>query len=189
MLRRISGIVIEKNDESVVIDVHGVGYLVHMTPDGLMGVTENENTSLHTFLAVRENAQDLYGFLSARDLCAFELLLSVSGIGPKSALNVLSHVTTDTLASAVREQKSSYLSSVAGVGKKTAEKVVLELKDRHHLFGGIASAAPTGDEEALEALKTMGYSKEEARTALRTVPSSVEGGSARLRAALKQLGS
>jgi Holliday junction DNA helicase RuvA len=115
-----------------------------------------------------------------------ELLLTISGVGPKSALNILSLASADIIKSAVKEQNPAYLSKTSGIGKKTAEKVVYELKDKIHALG---EAAPTisGDEDALEALTSMGYTLAEAREALKRVPSSVTGSNARLKEALKKL--
>jgi Holliday junction DNA helicase RuvA len=135
---------------------------------------------------VREDALDLYGFLHENERKMFGLLLTVSGIGPKSAMSILSLAGIDTLASAISSGKASYLTSVSGIGKKTAEKVVLELKDKMEGLG--ARPVSGSDEGALEALRAMGYSVKEAREALQQVPDGVEGESARLREALRALG-
>jgi Holliday junction DNA helicase RuvA len=120
---------------------------------------------------------------------SFELLLSVSGIGPKSALGILDIASSETLRSAIASGNAAYLTSVSGIGKKTAEKIVLELKDKIIASGSAGPAMPKGDMEALEAMRALGYSADEGRTALREVPPEVEGTSERLREALRLLGS
>lgn len=190
MIASISGTIARTTHDSIVVDVHGVGYRVFVTSDEQLRHTIGDSTFFHTYLAVRENALDLYGFSELPDLRAFELLLTVSGIGPKSALSVLSLVPTETLRAAVVQGDAGYLTKVSGIGKKTAEKIILELKDKAALLGEPSdTSVGKGEEEALEALRTMGYTLNEAREALKLVPHSVEGSSARLREALKQLGS
>jgi len=171
----------------LVIDVHGVGYRVSATPSTLASVRMGAEAALIIYTAVREDALDLYGFLHESERRMFELLLSVSGIGPKSALSILSLADTTTLVNAISAGKASYLTGISGIGKKTADKVVLELKDKVDEFG-IASEYADGDEAALEALRGMGYSQREAREALRRVPDGVEGEGARLHSALRSLG-
>lgn len=186
MIRMLTGEIADIQPDHFVILIHGVGYKVATTPDILHRHTPGDHITLHTHLAVRETALDLYGFPSARSLTLFELLLSVSGIGPKSALNVLSLSTEELLISAVREGNAGHLSKVSGIGKKTAEKIVLELKEKMALLPGVA--AISGEDDALEGLRAMGYSLAEAREALKEIPRTVEGGSARLREALRLLG-
>lgn len=189
MIASLSGTVIRTSPDSLVVDVHGVGYRVFATSEEVARHEIDTTVFLHTYLAVRENALDLYGFSELSDMRAFELLLTVSGIGPKSALSVLSLVPTETLCSAVAQGDAGYLTKVSGIGKKTAEKIVLELKDKIAVLGSVGqSISAHGDEEALEALRAMGYTLNEARDALKRVSRSTEGGSARLREALKQLG-
>lgn len=186
MIARLRGTVVALLDHYVVIDVGGVGYRVFVTSSTLSSLTLNKETTLMIYTVVREDAFVLYGFLNDTERRAFELLLSVSGIGPKSALNILSLTGVDTLAAAVKGGKASYLTSVSGVGKKTAEKIVLELKDKIGALG-ITLQHNVGDEGALLALRTMGYSTDEAREALKKVPDTIVGESARLKAALRSL--
>jgi holliday junction DNA helicase RuvA len=186
MIGHIEGKVLETNHEKVMIDISGVGYIIFATPDTLSRISKLKFAKLWTHLVVRENALDLYGFLDKEELKLFEMLLSVSGIGPKSALGILSIASVETLKSAVSEENSSYLTKVSGIGSKTAQKIVLELKDKI----GISSEgfALKGEEDTLEALVAMGYSLSEARDALKGVPREIEGGGERLREALKSLG-
>ncbi len=187
MIRMLVGEVAAIHNDHLVVLIQGIGYKVATTPDILARHSEGDQITLHTHLAVRETALDLYGFPSLRSLALFELLLTVSGIGPKSALNVLSLSTEELLISAVREGNAGHLSKVSGIGKKTAEKIVLELKEKMVLIQG-ATAIISGEDDAIEGLRAMGYSLAEAREALKEVPRTVEGGSARIREALRLLG-
>jgi len=172
----------------LLVTVGGVGYKVAALKEALARTKEGAQIALWTHLAVREDALDLYGFTDEEELRFFELLLTVSGIGPKSALAVLDIASVETLRSAIVSGNASYLTNVSGIGKKTAEKIVLELKDK--VSAGDTTSAKTmrGDEEALEAMRALGYSAAEARDALRKVPSEIESGSERLREALRLLG-
>lgn len=166
----------------------GIGYKVAVLKEMLARTKKGAVVSLWTHLAVREDALDLYGFVHEEELRFFELLLTVSGIGPKSALAILDIASVETLQSAIAAGNAGYLTTVSGIGKKTAEKIVLELKDKVGDEVRGATGALKGDQEALEAMRSLGYSASEARDALRKVPAEVESGSARLREALKLLG-
>ena len=187
MIARLQGIIASIHDHHLVIDVGGVGYKVFTTPATLAILRPDASATLIIYTAVREDALDLYGFLRDVERRMFELLLSVSGIGPKSALAIVSLAGIDILVSAISAGKAAHLTSVSGIGKKTAEKIVLELKDKIDSLG-IASTYTEGDEGAVEALRGMGYSIKEAREALQGVPQNVEGESARLREALRAMG-
>lgn len=171
-----------------ILSVNGVGYKVALTRETRTQLTEGAGVSLWTYLAVREDVLDLYGFRSEEELKFFELLLTVSGIGPKSALAILDTASVETMRSAIAAANSGYLTSISGIGKKTAEKIVLELKDKVGTPTTGANEALRGDEEALEAMKALGYSAQEARDALRKVPTTLETSSERLREALRILG-
>lgn len=151
-------------------------------------------------MAVREDAQDLYGFTSKKERDFFQLLITVSGIGPKSALNILSMVSGETLSGAIRAGSVAHLVKVSGLGKKTAEKIVLELKDKMGGFTGGESgemtAGMSSDMDAIEALKALGYEADDAREALKKIssaPAAKKGSAetdtgAKVKAALKELG-
>jgi len=186
MIGRIEGIVVETSAGHTLIDTGHIGYIVFATPDTLSKVRKAKTATLWTHLVVRENALDLYGFLEKDELELFELLLSISGIGPKSALGILSLTTVDTLRSAVSEENSAYLTKVSGIGRKMAQKIVIELKDK--LIAGPEGTGLKGDEDALEALVSMGYSLSESRKALREISADIENSNDRLREALKLLG-
>ena len=165
----------------------GIGYKVATLKEMRLRSTAGAEVRLWTYLAVREDALDLYGFVDEAELAFFELLLSVSGIGPKSALGILDIASVETLRSAITAGNAGYLTNVSGIGKKTAEKIVLELKDKVKA-GGESAGMLKGDQEALEAMRALGYSASEARDALKQVPSEIEKGNERLREALRLLG-
>ncbi|OGG58564.1 Holliday junction DNA helicase RuvA [Candidatus Kaiserbacteria bacterium RIFCSPHIGHO2_01_FULL_56_24] len=172
----------------LIVSVHGVGYKVAVTKHLLLKLSPGTPASLWTHLVVREDVLDLYGFESETDLRFFELLLTVSGVGPRSALAILDIASTETLRTAIARGNSEYLTKVSGIGRKTAEKIVIELRDKVGIGSEETSLALKGDEEALEAMQALGYTQAEARDALRKVSHTIVGGSARLREALKQLG-
>jgi Holliday junction DNA helicase RuvA len=187
MIASISGTVRRTTELFAVIEASGIGYKTFMTPADLMRLAPGDTISIGTYLAVREDALDLYGFLEVDDSETFEILLKVPGIGPRSALGVMSHASTETIRTAVAHEKPEYLTKNSGIGKKTAEKIVREL-------AGKMSAPETpsehfeSDEEAQAALVAIGYSEREARDVLRTIDPSISDTRGRLREALKMLG-
>lgn len=189
MIGHLTGTVLAKRAGYALVSAGGVGYKVALNKTALASLVAGEAASLWTHLAVREDALDLYGFEHEEELRLFEMLLTVSGIGPRSALAILDIAAVETLRSAIAGGNAGYLTTVSGIGKKTAEKIVLELREKVGAAAESESAALRGDVEALEALRALGYTHAEAREALRKVPSSIEGGSARLREALKLLAS
>jgi Holliday junction DNA helicase RuvA len=188
MIGYIEGKVAAVRDSYFIVQTGGIGYKVAVLKESIARTAPGSEIRLWTHLAVREDALDLYGFAHEEELRFFELLLSVSGIGPKSALAVLDIASVETLRSAISTANAGYLTSVSGIGKKTAEKIVMELKDKMPKGSAGSASALRGDQEALEAMRALGYSASEARDALRQIPVEVEGGSDRLRAALKLLG-
>lgn len=188
MIGHLEGTVTAIRAGFIILSAHGVGYKVAVTKDTLARLTHGSPTALFTYLAVRENALDLYGFENERDQQFFELLLMVSGIGPKSAIAILDIADVETLRNAIAQGNAGYLTSVSGIGKKTAEKIIVELKDKVGLGDEGATGAMKGDQEALEAMRALGYSPSEARDALRLVPQTITTSNDRLREALKILG-
>jgi Holliday junction DNA helicase RuvA len=187
MIGYLEGTVKTSTLGGALLVVGGVGYKVALTKETVAHFIEGSSVALFTYLAVREDALDLYGFETEAELRFFESLLTVSGIGPKSALAVMDLAPVETLRGAIAQGDASYLVQVSGVGRKTAEKIVLELRDK---VGApiAATSAMRGDADALAALQALGYTAQEAREALRTVPHSVENSNDRLREALKHLG-
>ena len=172
----------------LILMVGGVGYKVAATRETLQKAPLGTRLSLWIHTVVREDALDLYGFREEDELDFFHKLLSVPSIGPRSALAVLDIASVETLRSAIAGGNASYLTNVSGIGRKTAEKIVLELKDKVGVGAAGVGASLRGDEDALEAMRSLGYSAAEARDALRKVPVSIEGGNERLREALRLLG-
>ncbi len=195
MISLLKGNLLEISNRSIVIDVNGVGYKVAMTDDSLHNLKIGSEITIWTHLAVRENSQDLYGFTSKNDRDFFELLITVSGIGPKTALNILTLVSSETLASAIRDGSTAHLVKVSGIGRKTAEKIVLELKEK---IGGFVGGEDTtegmsSDADAIEALKSLGYEAGDAREAIKKILTGKDGKKltdtgAKVKAALKILG-
>ena len=188
MIGSVSGTVQALRGAYCIVRCSGIGYKVAATKHTIASLSIGSEAAFWTHLAVREDALDLYGFTSEEDLRFFELLLTVSGIGPKSALAVLDATSIETLRSAVTHGKAEYLTKMSGVGRKTAEKIVLELKDKVGVAAEGTQESLKGDEEALEAMRSLGYTQNEARDALRKVPAEIETGKERLREALKLLG-
>jgi Holliday junction DNA helicase RuvA len=190
MIAHIEGNIIHSTDKFLVIDVAGVGYKVFVTPDNISSYRGKEYGSFWIYTAVRENSIDLYGFPSMEEMSFFELLLDVSGIGPKSALSILAVATIDTLKKAIATGDTSYLNKVSGIGKKTAEKIVIELRDKLQAHKDKDGAPSTlrGESDAVEALKSLGYSQSEARDTMKKIPHTIEGTNARIKEALKILG-
>jgi Holliday junction DNA helicase RuvA len=180
-------------DSTAIIEVGGVGYAVRVPLSTLaMMRAAPGSVSLFVHTAVREDAIDLYGFSTDEELSFFKLLTSVSGIGPKSALGIINVADVPTLKRGIARGDASMLTKVYGIGKKSAERIVVELRDK--LAGDMGGAAGAGGEdEVIEALMALGYSAQESRAALKKVADgahSAPGGvRERLSAALKYLGS
>ena len=168
-------------------NVGGVGYKVFLASEQLEKIKESANISLWTYLAVREDALTLYGFEEKEGLNFFEMLISISGIGPKTALGVINAATIPTLKKAVASEDISHLVKVSGIGKKIAEKIILELKGK---FGREESGEISLKDEVdtMEALKSLGYSQNQAREALKQVDKEITNVSERVKQALKILG-
>ncbi len=171
-----------------VVGSNGVGYKISATKETLASLKLGEQATLWTYLAVREDVLDLYGFVQESDLTFFELLLTVSGVGPKSALAILNVASAETLRNAIAGGKDSYLTNISGIGKKTAQKILFELKEKVGKAAEAAAGQLASDEEALAAMRALGYSLAEGREALKKVPANIEGSRERLREALKILG-
>ncbi len=188
MISHLSGSVLTVKQGYLILDVGGVGYRVHCAPDILSGTQRGAELALFTHLAVREDAMELFGFGSFEDLELFQMLIGVSGIGPRSALGILSLDTIEKLSSAIAHGDVGYLTKVSGVGKKSAEKIVLELREKVGMLDITDTAATrSADEDVLEALKALGYRADEARDALRHVPDEIEDQGARIKEALRAM--
>ena len=188
MIGRITGTLAEKSPPLVLIDVHGVGYEVDVpmsTFYNLPGL--GDNVTLLTQFVVREDAQLLFGFLSAGERTTFRMLVKISGIGPRMALGLLSGLSVTELAQAVAAQDAGRLVKVPGIGKKTAERLLLELKGK--LAPDLAlprTAASDAHNDIVQALMALGYNERDAAAALKLLPADV-GVSDGIKLALKAL--
>jgi Holliday junction DNA helicase RuvA len=173
MIGRLTGILAEKQPPQVLLDVGGVGYELDVPMSSFYNLPAlGERVTLVTHFVVREDAQQLFGFLSQKERAAFRELIRISGVGPKLALSVLSGLSVDELAQAVATQESGRLVKIPGIGKKTAERLLLELKgklaDAPPSTGAPAAAGIATD--ALHALLALGYAEKEALPALKQLP-------------------
>ena len=185
MIGYLKGVTVDKDEKYLVLEVGGVGYKVFATLETIESSPLLEGRTLWIHHAVREDASDLYGFTTKDELGFFELLIGISGIGPRTALGILNVTTVSALKKAVSSGDTSHLVKVSGIGKKNAEKIVLELKGKF----GIDDERVTLKEEvdALDALKTLGFGHAEAREALKEVSDEPDTNS-KIKKALKLLG-
>lgn len=189
MIGRLHGKLIEKTPPQVLVDVGGVGYEVDVPMSTFCNLpAEGSEITLLTHFIVREDAQLLYGFTTAAERQTFRALIRISGVGPRIALAVLSGMSTQDLADAVEQGNATLLTRVPGIGKKTADRLVLELKGKlaGNAFAPAGGAASAAQADILSALMALGYSEREAQASVRALPTEVtvsEG----IRLALKAL--
>ncbi|HFC6267084.1 TPA: Holliday junction branch migration protein RuvA [Neisseria meningitidis] len=182
MISRLTGKLVEKNPPQIVIDVNGVGYEADVSMQTFYNLPPvGESVQLFTQLIIREDAHLLFGFATAEERKTFRQLIKVGGIGAKTALGILSAMTADELARAVAEEDVKRLSSAPGIGKKTAERMVLELRGKlvaHTVTDGLFAAAPAADEteDIVSTLLALGYSEREAKAAVKGVPKGTDVG-------------
>ena len=191
MIGRIAGTLLEKNPPEVLVDAGGVGYEIDVPMSTFYNLPAlGERVTLLTHLVVREDAQQLFGFLTAAERHAFRQLIRISGVGSRTALAVLSGMNVSELAQAVTLQESGRLTKVPGIGKKTAERLLLELRGKlgAALEGIAGGAAPVAESstDVLRALLALGYSEKEAAATVRQLPTGT-GVSDGIRLALKSL--
>jgi holliday junction DNA helicase RuvA len=188
MISQLHGTIVHKDSRYMVIDVHGVGYKVFASGETIEKITTTEPVRIWIHHVIREDASDLYGFATKDEQEFFELLIGISGIGPKTALSIINLASIATLKKAVITGDSGYLTKVSGIGKKNADKIVLELKDKLIFLEEEAEdAARSYESDSLEALKALGYAEREARDALKQVPKEVTNTSECVKHALKIL--
>jgi Holliday junction DNA helicase RuvA len=189
MIGRLTGTLVEKHPPQVLLDVGGVGYEIDVPMSTFYNLpASGERITLYTHLAIREDAHLLYGFGTDSERQAFRQLLKVSGIGAKTALSVLSGMSVADLANAIASQEPGRLTKVPGIGKKTAERLLLELRDKFSAAVAVVAmgTAPSGESDILNALNALGYNDKEASWAVKQLPPdlSVSDG---IRQALKLL--
>lgn len=188
MIGRLSGVIAEKTPPLVLIDVGGVGYEVDVPMSTFYNLGAlGERTVLLTHFVVREDAQQLFGFLTQQERATFRQLIKISGVGPKMALSLLSGLSVAELAQAVSRQEAGRLTKVPGIGKKTAERLLLELKGKLGPDLALpATVASDAQADILQALIALGYSEKDAAAALQALPADV-GVSEGIKLALKKL--
>jgi Holliday junction DNA helicase RuvA len=191
MIASIEGRILARQRDALIVGIGGLGLRIFAPASLLVSARPGEPVFLYTHLHVREQELALYGFDNQQDLELYQLLLGVSGIGPKSALAVLSALPADALRLAISQEQPGVLSRVPGIGRKTAEKIVLELKDRIGLAEGLPpelAALNEADAEVIDALTGLGYSIVEAQRAVQALPRDVVDVEERLRLALASFG-
>lgn len=173
MIGYLRGKIISKKPTKLLVDVNGVGYLVNISISTFEKIADKEEVSLHTYLSVRESALDLFGFYTLAEKEMFELLISVSGIGPKSAQSILSGIQIEDLKEALRTGNISRLISIPGIGRKTAERLMVELRDKADSVSDSSedfkAGASTIRYDAITALVNLGYNQKVAERAVRAI--------------------
>jgi len=191
MIGRISGTLLEKHPPLVLVDVGGVGYEIDVPMSTFYNLPAlGEKVALHTQLIVREDAHQLYGFATHDERAAFRQLLKISGVGPKLALTILSGMSVSELSHVVASQEVGRLTKIPGIGKKTAERLLLELRDKLPgavaLLSSGAEPGPVSRNDVLDALLALGYNEREASWAVKQLPANLDGSDS-IRQALKFL--
>jgi holliday junction DNA helicase RuvA len=184
MIRELKGSVLSVESGGLIVDVGGWGVFVAMP--STEGFATGDEVHLKTHLAVKQDGMDLYGFGNEDDRRFFELSLSVSGVGPKTALSLLRRAPREALEKAIAARDVSYLTRVVGLGKKAAEKLVVEIAEKLSQSGDAGSMG--ADAEVFDTLVALGYTEREARKAVSAIPESISGKEARLKAALSSGG-
>jgi Holliday junction DNA helicase RuvA len=186
MIAYLEGKIIAKDKNSVVVLAgNGIGYEVRLIPPVALKLKENDQVKFFTHFQVRDDAQELYGLTSAQELQFFKLLISVNGVGPKSALHIMALGSLDEIKNAIANKDLAFLTKVSGVGRKTAERIIVELKDKMDVLA-YESNTNEGLGDVIDALTGMGYSLAEAREAVKKLQTTGDAGE-QLKAALKIL--
>ncbi len=190
MIGYIEGTLIYKRENALVVSAQGVGYKLFATEKSIGNAVIGQTYAYYTYLAVRETALDLYGFPNKEDLEYFELLLGVSGIGPKTALGVLNNASAQSIRQAVVSNEPAHLHSHSGISKKNAEKIVRELTGKiAALPDDDFSDTYTPDNDTIDALLALGYSNKQALETVKHIPEDITRTEERITYALKKLGS
>jgi len=191
MISYLKGKIKHKGNAYVILEVNNIGYQIFISPLLYADLSLNLETEFYTYQQVREDALNLYGFKNMEELGMFELLLSIPGIGPKSALGVMSIATVDDIKESIGRGDPALLTKVSGIGRKTAERVVLELREKISKLGigdGKTVKGQLGSSDEIDALMALGYSLSQAREALNNIDAKIEDSGERIRQALKKLG-
>ncbi len=193
MIAHIAGTITEKFQNSVIVDVHGVGYEITISTPDVDSVSVNDQVKFYTYHAIRENSEELYGFTSLAAKKLYEMLISVNGVGPKAAIAILSLAPPEEVRNAIANDDAAFIAKATGVGKKSAERVIVDLRDKVGLPSHYGRAAATTfivntkgpEDEALDALIALGFPLKEATAALASVDPALPVED-RVRQALKQ---
>lgn len=193
MISYLKGKIIERGERSVIIASDSVGWRVFLGPNTLDKIQKNKNEArVFTHLYSRENTQELYGFSKFKELQFFELLLTVSGVGPRNAQLIIDTVALKEIIGSVNEGKSELFTRIPGIGSKIARKIIIDLEPkvkRLGLSGEVDLLALAEEDDVVEALRSLGYKQAEAREALREVSKNTKGLAKRVEEALKIIGS
>lgn len=191
MISTISGKIKYCTDKFLILETGGIGFKIFVSSDNLFELSNKieEDIMLWTYLSVKEDALDLYGFKDVSELDFFEKIISVSGIGPKKGISIMSVAPTETLKKAIATKDLSYLTQVSGIGRKNAEKIILELKDKIGELDDSEGLDNIKDEsDVLMAIRSLGYGTQEAREVIKNIPKEIKGVSEKVKWALKELG-
>ncbi|MEW5907857.1 MAG: Holliday junction branch migration protein RuvA [Patescibacteria group bacterium] len=190
MIAHLSGKILLRGNRYLIIKSNETGYKIFVTPEALKIAKNKNEFSLWTHLHVREDALELYGFLEYPELEFFEMLIGISGVGPKSALGIIGVAPLDTLKRAISIGETEYLTKVSGIGRRTAEKIIIELKEKLGSadFMTDKDEVLKGDQDVFQALQSLGYSPRESREALKQIPKDIDSTQDRIKEALKILG-
>jgi Holliday junction DNA helicase RuvA len=188
MIAKLRGTIAYIRESYIVLDVQGVGYKIFLSPYTIGKMVGKEEVEIYTHTHVREDALALYGFLNLEELDMFELLISISGVGPKAGMGILAIASPKTIRTAILNEDASILTKVSGVGKKTAERVILELQNKIVDLPESERQEAMAGNDAMDALVSMGYSSSEAREALKNISKDIADVGERVKAALRILG-
>ncbi|OGZ61912.1 MAG: Holliday junction DNA helicase RuvA [Candidatus Spechtbacteria bacterium RIFCSPLOWO2_12_FULL_38_22] len=190
MIASLRGKIIEIRDNSAIVEVGDVGYKVYyiLREFGRFQKMKNQEVYLHTFYYLRENVAELYAFFEREEKRMFEILIGISGVGPKGALNILNAASVDILQRAIAQGDSSVLTKVSGIGNRIAQKIIVELKDKFGAEWGRLGGDILGESDVIEALQSLGYSRTQAQEALKKLPENLEKTEDKVKEALKMLG-
>jgi holliday junction DNA helicase RuvA len=186
VIASLTGLVLSSSNGQIVIDVQGVGYLVHSTAQTVGSISQGDSVSFHTSLVVREDAWTLFGFRDKQELEVFELLRSVNGVGPKSALSILNQLSVEQIAQAVSEESDESFKAVSGIGSKTAKLITLTLAGKLVAKGSKGASSST-HESAVSALVGLGWGERQSRDVLQQVGTKDMSDKQLLKAALQVL--
>jgi len=188
MFRYLNGLITEKGDSFVVVDINGLGYKVITSISTQAKLNLDETQKLYCHLHVREDILDIFGFITEQELDIFKKLIGISGVGPRSAISILNVASVKELIAAINSGKSELLTKVSGIGKKTAERVILELKDKlEDKTDDDTLNRLESDVDVEEALESLGYNRRQAKEATQNLPKDLEGFEPRLKEALKHI--